>query len=171
MELSDKCSKCSTPLLENDVFCSSCGFPERGTDKDRGLYEYRIKLKKNVLEDAQKKLRNVKILLIVIAVINLLVGIYYLTDDSTFFESLASFIAAAVFLGCAFWVEKQPMTGIIAGFSFWGLLQLAAIFVDPVNIVSGILWKILIVVIFIKGIASAKDAKKFTEQLKELKAA
>jgi hypothetical protein len=45
-----------------------------------------------------------------------------------------------------------------------------AIFINPANIFSGIILKVIFIVIFVKGIASAKDAKVFTEQLKEMKA-
>ncbi len=171
METTVKCSKCSTLLLENDTFCSNCGYPEKGTDKEKNYYEYKIKLKKDVIKDAQGKLKGVKILLIIIAVINLLFGLYYLTEDATFFDGLAGLIAAFVFTGCAFWVEKQPLVGVLAGFGFWILLQLVAIFVDPANIFSGIILKIIFIGIFIKGIVSAKDAEKYTKQLKEMQAA
>jgi high-affinity Fe2+/Pb2+ permease len=127
-------------------------------------------LKKDVIEDAKKKLRNVKILLIVLAGLNILFGLYYLMEDYTFYDGLAGLITAFVFIGCALWVEKQPLTGILAGFGFWILLQLVAIFINPANIFSGIILKVIFIVIFVKGIASAKDAKVFTEQLKEMKA-
>jgi len=170
MEESIICSKCSTPLMENDTFCNNCGYPEKGSQNEKGMYEYRIKLKKDVLDDAKKKLRNVKILLGVLAGINILFGIYFLMNDSTFYDGLGSLITAAVFSGCALWVDKQPLTGILAGFGFWILLQLMAIFIDPANLFSGIILKIIFIAIFIKGIASAKDAKVYTDQLKEMKA-
>ena len=53
---------------------------------------------------------------------------------------------------------------------FWILLQLSVVLVDPALLFNGILLKIIFIGIFIKGISSAKDAKKYTGQLKEMNA-
>lgn len=170
MEAVINCSKCTTVLGENDKFCNSCGFPERGTEEDQKKYNYRIKIKKDVIEDAQKKLKNVRGVLYFIIGINVLVGIYYLTNDLTFYDGLGSLIAAVIFTGCLIWVNKQALTGILAAFVFWIVLQLLAIIVDPSTIIQGLLLKIIIVGVFIKGIISARDLKKYTIQLEEMKA-
>jgi len=169
MEAVTNCSKCATILGENDKFCNSCGFPENGSEEEKKKYEYSIKLKKDVIEDANKRLKNVKWVLYIIIGINVLAGIYYLTDDATFFDGLGSLIAAAIFTGCLFWVNKQPLAGILAAFVFWIVLQLLTIVVDPTTIIQGIILKVIFIAVFVKGIASARDVKKFTAQLNEMK--
>lgn len=164
------CSRCSAEIFENDIFCRNCGYPENGDQKEKDRYDYRIKLKKDVLDEAKKKLKSVQMLVLFIAGINLLFGIYYLSDDITFADGIASLISATVYLGCFFWVKRQPLTGVLAAFIFWILLQLSVILVDPALLFSGILMKIFFIGIFVKGISSAKDAKSYTEQLKEMHA-
>jgi uncharacterized membrane protein YccC len=115
-------------------------------------------------------MKNVKILLYVIAGINVVVGLFLLMDSVTFVDGISSFVAAAVFIGCAIWVNNQPLTGVIAAFVFWLLLQLSAILIDPAMLFQGIILKVIFIGIFIKGISSANDAKKYTAQLKEMKA-
>lgn len=170
MEESTSCSKCNSPLTEEDKFCSNCGYPERGTTAEKNKYNLSVKLKKDVVDDAKKKLKNVKILLFVVAGINVIVGIVQLMDAITFNDGIGSLITAAVFLGCVIWVNNQPLTGILAAFSFWVLLQLSVVLIDPTLLLSGLFLKIVIIGIFIKGISSARDAKKYAEQLKEMKA-
>jgi hypothetical protein len=169
MEKSLKCSNCQHELGENDIFCPDCGFPENGTQEDRNKYNYSIKLKKDVIQDGKKKLKNVKILLFVIAGINFLFGIYYLTNEFTYIDGITNLIAAAIFLGCVIWVNNQPLTGIIAAFIFWILIQLSVVLIDPFLLIKGFLLKIIFIGIFLKGISSARDAKKYTDQLKEMK--
>lgn len=168
MEESVNCSKCNTSISNEDLFCSNCGYPERAGKREKDKYEYRIKLKKDVIEDAEKKLKNVKILLFVIAGFNLLMGLYQLIINEAIYDGIAGLIAAGIFIGCAIWVEKQPLTGILAAFIFWILIQSAVVFVDPALLLRGIILKIVIIGIFIKGISSARDYKVYSEQLKEM---
>ena len=168
MEAVTSCSKCSTVLGENAKFCTSCGFPENGSDADKKKYAYSVKVKKDVIEDANKRLKNVKWVLYIIIGINTLAGIYYLTSDATFYDGLGSLIAAIIFTGCLVWVNKQPLAGILAAFVFWLVLQLLTIVVDPATLLQGILLKAIFIAVFIKGIASARDVKKFSAQLEEM---
>jgi signal transduction histidine kinase len=170
MENSSQCSNCQSIIIENAVFCPQCGYPENGTEQDISKYNYSLKIKKDLVEDSKKKMKNVKILLYVIAGINVVVGLFLLMDSVTFVDGISSFVAAAVFIGCAIWVNNQPLTGVIAAFVFWLLLQLSVIFIDPAMLFQGIILKVIFIGIFIKGILSANDAKKYTAQLKEMKA-
>lgn len=163
------CSKCGSSLNENDVFCNSCGFPERGTLEDKKKYNFSIHLKKNVIEDANKKLNNVKILLYVITGLNVIIGLINLSNDYSYAQGIGNLIAAALFLGCALWVNNQPLVGVLAAFILWILLQLSVVLINPALLFSGIILKVIFIGIFVKGIASAKDYLKFSEQLKEMK--
>ena len=167
-ERSSVCSNCKSSMEITQDYCQQCGFPENKEDKEKDQFHYRIKLKKNVLAEAQKKLKNVKILLFILAALNLIVGIFYASTLGVGAEFLGCMISAAVFVGCAFWVDKQALTGILAAFIFYLLLQVISIIISPVNIFSGILWKIIIITVFIKGINSAKDYKDYKAQLSEM---
>lgn len=169
MELATQCSQCKVALNPEDVYCPNCGFPERADESEKGKYVYRIQLKKNVIADAKKKLKNVKILLWVVLVINILVGITLLLNNAVEM-AIGSLISAAIYIGCLIWVGKQPLIGIMAAFIFWILMQAITIFTDPSMIFNGIILKIIFIVIFIKGISSARDYQNYSAQLNELKA-
>ena len=164
------CSKCSSPVAEHDKFCNECGFPENGSQKEKELYDYRIKLKMDVVEEAQKKLKNVKVLLYVIAGLNFAIGAYFVTTDTNIADGLFNMFSAAIYLACVIWVNKQPLTGVLAAFVFWIVTQLLLVLVDPALLFNGIILKAVFIGIFIKGISSANDVKKYTAQLKDLKA-
>jgi hypothetical protein len=170
MEEQTLCSLCKKVISPEDIYCNNCGYPENGTDEVKGKYDLKIKLKKNVVDGAHKKLKNLKTMLFIIAGLNFVIGMYLITDDFTFTDGLVSLIASLVYLCCVAWVNKQPLTGVLAAFIFWILTQLSVLLVDPLLIFQGIILKIIFISIFVKGIASAKDAQKYTNELKEMNA-
>ena len=172
MEETTQCSHCKAELQSEDIYCPECGYPERADDVEKNKFEHRIMLRKRVLKDSQKKIKNVQILLFILAGINILLGLYYLfilNDEMIFVDGIAVLITGLVFIGCAIWVNNQPLTGILAAFFFWVLLQVLAAIVTPSSIIAGVLLKVIIIGVFLKGISSAKDAKKYADQLAEMK--
>lgn len=165
-----QCTKCNTEINQEDVFCSNCGYPENGDQEEKDKFDYRIKLKMNVLKDAKKKLKNVKILLWVLAGLHLLGGLFYISQEVTFYDGIGALIACVIFMACILWVKNQPLTGIMAAFIFWILMQLSVVFVDPALLFSGIILKIIFIGIFIKGISSAKDYKEYSQKLQTINA-
>ncbi|MEQ8626388.1 zinc ribbon domain-containing protein [Ekhidna sp.] len=171
LETNLTCSNCQKPINESDTYCGNCGFPENGSDEEKNKFHYRIKLKTDVVKDAEKKIKNVKTLLFVLAGLNILLGFYFifiLDSNLTFADGVGLLISALVFIGCAIWVNKQPLMGVLAAFGFYLFLQVLAAVVDPSTILQGLLLKIIIIGVFIKGINSARDAKKYREQLAEM---
>jgi len=166
----NQCSHCNESISSEDVFCPNCGYPENGDQKEKDKFEYRIKLRKNVLNDAKKKLKNVKILLWVLAALNLVLGIIFLMEDLTFYDGIGLIISAIVFSACVFWVNKQPLTGILAAFIFWLLLQFSVVFTDPALLLNGIILKLVFIGIFVKGISSAKDYNEYSQKLQTINA-
>ena len=51
------CSKCNTAILQENIFCQECGFPENGTEKDVAQFHARNVMKKNEHMDADKKIK------------------------------------------------------------------------------------------------------------------
>jgi zinc ribbon protein len=168
MEENSICSKCQTSILENSKFCPSCGFPQNGTLEEKKQYNFRIGLKKNVVKSASKKLKNVKTLLYILASLNFLVGLYFISNDNMVNQGIGNLLISVVFLGCVAWVNNQPLIGIMAAFAFWILLQILTVIIDPTQLFSGIILKVIIFGVFIKGVSSAKDYNQFSAELKEM---
>lgn len=159
------CSNCSKSIKKNETFCGNCGFPENGSEQEKKKFNYSKKLKQNVLDDSKKKLKNVKIVLYIMAGINFIAGIYYLTQPAAIAEVIASIFATCIFLGCAQWVNKKPLIAVLSAFGFWLLIQILTAILTPESLFQGLLLKFIIISIFIKGIKSAKDYKDFSAKL------
>lgn len=162
---SSNCSICNAALLVDDIFCKECGYPENGTLEQRDAHDRVIITKNRRLAEAVKKVANVKMMLYIIAGLNLLVGLFMLFGLDSYLDAIVLLISALVFVGCAQWVENQPLAGILSAFVYWIFLQLSVVFIDPAQIFSGLFLKILILVTFIKGISSAKEAKEIRHEL------
>ena len=83
------CSICKTPITTDDTFCSECGFPENGTDKDVAQFHARNAMQKNQHMDADKKIKSARNVLFVMAGITIVFGvIYFFVDHFNFTKFL-----------------------------------------------------------------------------------
>lgn len=159
------CENCSQITLNDDTYCSNCGFPQNGDNKEKAKFKYGVKLKKEALSEAEGKLKKVKIMLYILAGLNVAVGLFWLRSDFTFWDGISGLISGVVFIACAIWVNKQPLIGVLVAMIFYVLLQLSVVIVDPMLLLKGVILKVVVISIFIKGIQSAKDVKEFREKL------
>jgi len=70
-----------------------------------------------------------------------------------------------IFLGLGFWCKKQPLGAIISALILYIMVQLIAIIQNPLNIISGIIVKVIIIIYLIKGMNSALQAQKIKKEL------
>ena len=78
---------------------------------------------------------------------------------------IANTILALIYAGLGLWSKKKPLTAIISGFSLYILVFILNAITNPISIASGIVFKIFIVVYFIRGIKSAIEADKLKKEL------
>lgn len=170
----ESCERCNEDLRESSgKFCPKCGFPANGTEQDQKNFYHALKLKQDVLDDAQKKLKRVSVMLYILAGINILYGLYFFGAGAALYGDDAGIIGATtiimglIFIGCALWVKKNPVAGTVTAFSIYALVQVASALVEPTTLFQGIILKIIIVVIFVRGIRSAFDYREYLRKLDE----
>lgn len=170
----ETCERCGHDLRESTgKFCPKCGFPANGTEQDQKNFYHALKLKQDVLDDAQKKLKRVTAMLYILAGINVLYGLYFFGAGAALYGDDAGIIGATtiimglIFIGCGLWVKKNPVAGTVTAFSIYALVQVASALVEPETIFQGIILKIIIVVIFVRGIRSAFDYREYQRKLDE----
>lgn len=73
------------------------------------------------------------------------------------------FVIGFIVLG--FWTKKKPYTAIVCALILYGLCIAINGFLDPMSIVKGIIFKIIIISLLVKGLSDAKAA----EQMQDLK--
>jgi 1,4-dihydroxy-2-naphthoate octaprenyltransferase len=163
------CENCQAENAPDKRFCTQCRFPITGTDEEKGFFRSEIAKNRILLKDAEEKIKSAKNTIFILAGFSLLVGIilYFSQDD------VASFVVyvliAILYLALAAWCSNNPFGAILTAFIVYITLQLVSAFVDPVSLVSGILWKIIFIGALIKGIRSASEARSYIRELEKSK--
>ncbi len=162
------CSNCGSTVKPEEKFCSNCSYPHNGTDEERGQFQSKIGAKKRLLKVINKEVRKAKNTLIFLGVVNIIFGIIFglLGDDIALV--VGSAILAIIYFGLAIWSDKQPFGAILTALILYGTLILLQAAVDPSTIFQGIVLKIIIIVLLVKGLNSGLEAKKVMKELDEL---
>jgi hypothetical protein len=163
------CEHCKAENAPDKKFCTQCRFPIGGNVEERDRFQSDIQKNQILLKDTQDEIQSAKNMILLLAGFSMLLGIilYFAQDD------VASFVVYAVicvlYLGLAAWCSSNPFGAILTAFIVYLTLQLLFAIADPVTIVSGIIWKIMFIGAFIKGIRSASAARTFMKELEKFK--
>ena len=68
------------------------------------------------------------------------------------------------FVALALWTKKKPYYAIVGGLILMGIFILINALIDPLTIISGIIFKIAVIVYLIKGLGDAKEAQQMKEE-------
>ncbi|MCW5518972.1 hypothetical protein J1N09_03925 [Aureitalea sp. L0-47] len=154
------CSQCDTIIATDKIFCVSCGFPERGTESEKSKFHADRVLNQRKQQFAKKELKTGRIILLVIAGISFLSGLFYffVMDDSA--TLIASGILSIVYLALAYWSQQKPLIAMVLGLLVYLTTLVINAIVDPETIYRGIIMKALIIGFLGKGINSALQLRK-----------
>lgn len=123
------------------------------------MYDY------NSMEGYDKPVRNARILLFVIAGLQL-IPIFLIPpmDDLEKYITIGIYVFfAAVFAALALWTKRKPYTAIIAALCVYtGIILLAAYF-QPSSIFQGLVLKAVVYVMLIVGLRNAKDVQEWLD--------
>lgn len=168
VEQAEKCEICKKPIELNSTFCTHCGFPQHGDEKQKKEYRLNLARKKVLLidqEDAIKKAKNILFILAGISgVLGSVIG-FVMNDLVVVFSSV---ITGGIYLGLGFWSRKNPFTAILTGFLFYITVIAISAIIDPMTLVSGIIWKVIIISAFIYGFKHSMNYKKNKAELDSL---
>jgi hypothetical protein len=163
------CRACSAKVVAEDTFCTNCGYPLHGTDQEQRNFISLRDAKIIDFSDATRKIRRASIALYVIGALTALGGLafYAIAVDPTVKNTLliTNLVLAAIYVGLGFWCTSKPMAAIISGLSLYVLTFILNAISNPLTIVSSIIFKIIIIGLFIAGIKSAIEAEKLKKEL------
>lgn len=96
--------------------------------------------------------------LFVVAGLYVLVGFLeaYVILGAHILYGIIDWTIAAVFLGLGIWSYKKASLAMIIGLSFYCLIILLLALVEPLTIIQGVIWKILVIVWLSYGISTAR---------------
>ena len=162
------CKSCAAQVVNDDAFCTNCGYPLKGTEKDQ---RYFIAERSNVMIDMAEfnnKIRKAGNSLYYLSGLFLLIAIisFFVNEDSP--EVLGTVIPlvilAAVFLVLGSYSRKKPLACLVSGLCLYVIVQVLMIVNDPATVARGIIWKIAIIAYMITGIKSAIELEKLKKE-------
>ena len=164
-----ECPACAARATTGDAFCNGCGYPLNGTEKDQRMFLSVRDAKAIDLDAAHKKIRRASTALFVIGALTAVSGfaLYAVSKNPETKNSIliTNLILGAIYTGLGFWCKIKPLAAIISGLSLYALVFILNAVVNPLTIVGGIIFKIIIIGMFINGIKSAIEAEKIKNEL------
>lgn len=163
------CENCNAQVVSTVKFCNSCSFPVTGSEDDKRSFRLSIGSKKRQVKDALEKIKTCKTIIYILAGILFITGLVvgFVQDD--YASMIVNLCISLLYLILAAWSEKNPFGAILTAFIIYITLILINFFVDPATIFSGLLFKILFIGAFVKGVRSAKEAKDILVELEKTK--
>jgi len=159
------CNSCNTAVSNADAFCNNCGYPLHGTEQEQMDFISNRTYKEIDLEDYNKQIKKAGMALYLIAAFALLWGIILYATSKELAILLGSLIICIIFVALGAWSRRKPLAAILSGAALYAILIILSAIDNPITIVSGIIWKVLIIGAFIRGIKSAIEAEKIKKEL------
>lgn len=154
------------------IVCSLTGevanFQGTCADYDEDPHEVRMGEMKvaSLKADTKKMIGRGRNVLFLIGGLYLLIGFYesFMMPFGHIIYGAIDWFIAAVFIGMGFLTYKKGSLGLIIGLSFYILLTIAFALIDASTLISGIIWKIIILTTLINSIITARDEEAKEKQ-------
>lgn len=156
-----QCSFCDTAMEENQAFCVSCGFPEKGTKQEQSKFHADRILNMRKSSEARGGITSARNILFIIAALKMLWGVvfFFLLDKDS--EVLITYtILAIIYLVLGYWSQKKPLVALILGLLVYITIIVLGVILDPTTIFSAVIIRILVIVYLAKGIHAALHLKQ-----------
>lgn len=153
------CSNCQSNIEIEALFCSNCGYPENGTEKEKAVFFAKKAMDKNKHVDAGEKINSARNTLYVIAALSFVFGLIFYFSSKDILVLITNIILAVLYVALGLWSSKKPLMALLLGLVLYITTIVISAIVDPSTIISGILWKIIIISYLGKGIYSASALK------------
>jgi len=158
----DYCKSCAAKIVNDDAFCTTCGYPLKGTEKEQTRFIRHHAHAVTTAVDLNNKIRRAGNTLYYLSGVFMLIAIiiYCLDPNSPdiLIAVLQLVILTGIFLALGSYSRKKPLASLVAGLCLYVIMQVIGMVNNPTNILS--IWKIAIIVYLIIGIRSAVEIEK-----------
>jgi|SRR5688572_16838244 len=165
------CENCKAENPVEKKFCSKCSYPIGGTAEEQQSFRLLVSSRKRLLSDAQDKMKSAKTTIYILAAVFFGVGLFVGLYNEDVPTAVAYLVMSVLYLIFAAWATNNPFGAILTAFLVYVTMHVANAFVDPATLFHGLIIKIVIIIAFVKGIRSARDAQEYLAELKKFNAA
>lgn len=117
-------------------------------------------------KEAKKPVNQGRYALFIIAGLFALAGTYeaFMMPGADILFGAIDWGVAAVFLGLGVWSFYKASLAMIVGLSFYGLIVILLAAIDPTTLMSGVIWKVLVITLLVLGIKASREQEAKEKQ-------
>jgi len=163
------CGNCQNAVSIALKFCSSCSYPVAGTETEKSTFRSDMGIRRRMLKQAEEKVKTAKIIIYVLAGITFITAMVngFVNDD--FVTMIVNLSLSLLYLILAAWSDRNSFGAILTAFLIYITIIVMNFFFEPSSLFGGIWMKAFMIIAFIKGIRSAKEAQDLFAELKKTK--
>ncbi|AUC75093.1 zinc-ribbon domain-containing protein [Olleya sp. Bg11-27] len=154
------CKHCDMTIQEDDAFCEECGYPIKGSEQDVAKFYAKRVMDKRKNNNAEEKIKSARNTLYVIAGVVFLFGLFLFFKNGDNVALLVNFILGAIYMLLGTWSKQKPLVALLLGLLLYITIIVISAIADPLSLVAGVIWKVLIIAYLGKGIYSASSINK-----------
>ncbi|MEO6976950.1 MAG: zinc ribbon domain-containing protein [Mucilaginibacter sp.] len=163
-----RCETCYKDVSPDDAFCQSCGYPLKGTDQEQKDFRLQHDFRNIDLFAFNSKIKKASNALYYLSGIFVVSGliIYFINPnaENAVAVLITNLILAMLFLALGGYSKKKPLACIISGLCLYTIIVILNAIVDPITIVRGIIFKIVVIGFLINGLKSALEVEKIKKE-------
>lgn len=159
------CGYCVKNNNLEDNFCQFCGYPIKGSDQEQKSFLAGITVSKIDLGEAEKNIRLARNYIYALSgftLLSSLVSLFIHEDVTTF---VVNAVLAIIYGGLGYWANNKAFAAILTAMILYFTINILNAFVDPVTIFQGIIFKVIIVALLIKGLRAGMEWEKITKRI------
>jgi hypothetical protein len=164
----DYCKSCAAKIVNDDAFCTTCGYPLKGTEKEQTRFIRQHANAMTNMVDFKKKVDRASNLLYYLSAAFLLIAVItyagHQDDPDILTVVLQLVILTGIFLALGSYSHKKPLACFVSGLCLYVIVQVIDVVNNPSHIAHGILWKIAVIVYLVIGIRSAVDVERLKKE-------
>jgi len=156
-----QCSMCNEVMETHQIFCISCGYPEKGSHEEQSKFHANSVLNTHRSDEAKRGITGARNVLFIISGLNMLWGIFYFFQNEQEVSLLIYFtIISVIYVILGYWSQQKPLIALILGLLVYLTIIVLAAIADTSTIYSELLIKALVVGYLARGINAALQIKK-----------
>jgi hypothetical protein len=145
------CYCCNEPYNETDKFCEHCGYPFQASPEEQKQFSINYTTLSFEKDVVKHRIREARVVLLIIAIFTVILSIITFIQRSETGIFVVNLHLALVYAGLSFWAKKKAFAALLTGGLIYVSIIILNAFIAPESMASGIIFKVIFIVMFIKA--------------------
>lgn len=162
---SKACPSCKNKNNTDAPFCVICDFPFNGSEKEKGIHIGKFISNKGIIDDSEDYLIKSQRLLYIAALFYLIGTVVYVFSASYYVITLVvNLFVITILVVSAIFIKKQPLLFLGLPTFVLTTIYVSEYFIDPLLLLKGIIFKLIIFGCLIYSIYIYFESKAFKKK-------